>query len=1044
VTARFDPFAPFPRAVTHRLGDDREKGASRWFAIEAHRPFLDDLAAGVLDWLGDHPPEALSDTVILLPNRRAARAFTSALSKQAGGRALLLPQVRPLGDLEEDEPPFAPGELGLDLPPAIAPLMRRFEMARMIVEEFRPGLGPLRALDMADALGGFLDSCQLEEIEDLGRIATLVEGDLAEHWQESAEFLGLAVEAWPRRLAAMGLVDPAWRRAKLLRLLANAWTERPPSQTVIAAGSTGTAPAAADVLAAVAAAPRGCVVLPGLDRDLDPTVWATLGDNEQHPQNALWRLLDGRAAREDVRPWHRPDLSPAEAAGGRARQRLINEALRPPEATDDWRRLIAGLRADAFRIQSVDPIAEGLRGLSVVTVRAEEDAAAALALMMRETLETPGKTCALVTPDLALGRRVAARLERWGITADVSSGQALSRMAAGRLVDLTARFVVDPLDPHVLLGLLKHPLVRLDLGETDAAVAAAALERHVLRGPRHRDWARARRALLMAGRSRDDGRLPSERTVGRLAAAGALLDRLEALSATVRGPFAPDAPTDSAACALTGLIEALAGANAWGGPDGEAAAGVLSALIEGGAALGPVSRADFAELVHGLLTDETVRTGGANQPRLRILGAIEARLVRADRMILAGLEEGVWPNAAPTDPFLSRPMRKALDLPPPERRLGQTAQDFVQAACADEAILVHSERRGGQPAVKSRWLWRLEMLTRGADAPATPVHLERPSLLLDTARVLDRPPPGPPRYARRPAPTPPVRRRPREMPVTGVERWVRDPYAVYAQRILGLRKLDRPGASAEAMARGNAVHRAIERVVVTWPDDLPDDCADQIEAFLRDALDEAGFEDHAMARETPLARNCAVWLARWEAERRARGATLLIEQSGRMTFAAPFAPFTVTARADRIELDAQGAAVIDFKTGSTPSAKQVAQGFAPQLTLTAAILAAGGFVPGAPPTAATELLYVKITGRKTPGEMLDVGKISRNQPLTAAELAQRELARLIDGVAAFDDEARPYVSWAAPQFMGNFGGNYDHLARVWEWHVVGGEDEAPE
>jgi hypothetical protein len=129
-----------------------------------------------------------------------------------------------------------------------------------------------------------------------------------------------------------------------------------------------------------------------------------------------------------------------------------------------------------------------------------------------------------------------------------------------------------------------------------------------------------------------------------------------------------------------------------------------------------VKPAELAELVQSLLADATVRTGGATHPFLRILGAIEARLVRADRMILAGLEEGVWPGPAPTDPFLSRPMRKTLGLPPPERRLGQTAQDFVQAACADEAILVHVDRRGGQPAVKSRWLWRLEMLTRGADS----------------------------------------------------------------------------------------------------------------------------------------------------------------------------------------------------------------------------------------------------------------------------------------------------------------------------------------
>jgi len=249
---RFDPFAGT---------------GPRWRAVPAWRPFLEDLAAGVLDWLGDQTPETLTDATILLPNRRAARAFSSALGKLAGDRPVLLPQVRPLGDLEEDEPPFAPGELGLDLPTAIAPLTRRFEMARMIVEEFEPGLKPLRALEMADALGGFLDSCQLEEVSDLSRIAGLAEQDLAAHWQDSARFLGLAVEAWPRRLAALGLVDSAWRRAALLRRLAEAWDARPPQQPVIAAGSTGTVPAAADVLAAVARAPQGVVVLPGLDLD---------------------------------------------------------------------------------------------------------------------------------------------------------------------------------------------------------------------------------------------------------------------------------------------------------------------------------------------------------------------------------------------------------------------------------------------------------------------------------------------------------------------------------------------------------------------------------------------------------------------------------------------------------------------------------------------------------------------------------------------------------------------------------------------------------
>ncbi|MES2861062.1 MAG: double-strand break repair protein AddB [Pseudomonadota bacterium] len=1012
----FDPFAG---------------GAPRWFSIPAHRPFLEDLAAGVLDWLGDNPPEALSDATILLPNRRAARAFTGALSTLSGDRPVLLPQVRPLGDLEEDEPPFSPGELGLDLPPSIAPLTRRFEMARMIAEDFAPGIAPLRALELADGLGAFLDSCHIEEVADPGTVATLVEGDLAEHWQASAEFLGLAVHAWPRRLEAMGLVDASWRRTRLLRLLAERWAAHPPQGPVIAAGSTGTVKAAADVLRAVADAPFGCVVLPGLDLDLGEAAWGAI--EEQHPQSALKRLL-ARAgvAREAVRPWFRRPADPGVEARGLARQRLIHEALRPADATADWRTEISRFRAEAANAgMAADPIALGLEGLSVVSARTEEDAAATIALMMRETLEAPGRTCALVTPDLALGRRVEARLERWGIVPDSSSGATLDRMPVGVLIDLCARWMADPLKPQTILALIKHELTTL-LEASDDAVAE--LEKVAFRGPRTRDWTRIEARLTQAAAPRRNGAPPSDWTLARLAGATALAGRLQGLCEAAS--LGREARLDEAARRLTGLVEALAGVEVWAGPDGESAASTLSQLIEGGASLGAVSPGDFAELVAGLLRDQTVRTGGATHPSLRILGAIEARLVRADRMILAGLEEGVWPLGAPVDPFLSRPMRKALDLPPPERRVGQTAQDFVQGACAAEAILIHTDRRGGQPAVRSRWLWRLEMLTKGAHDPGNgrPVEINRPTAMLDAARALDAPVTGPSGLAKRPAPRPPVERRPRQLPVTGVERWVRDPYAVYARYVLNLKPMDRPGQSAEAMLRGSAIHKAVERLTLSWPDVLPDDCEDQIVTLLHEELRHHGFEDAAMAREGPLARNAARWLTGFETRRRARGIEIRVEEEVSLTFDADFAPFTVTAKADRIELSSSGAAILDFKTGAAPSAKQVKSGFAPQLTLTGAILAEAG-LKDIGPVEPEELTYVRVVGRKVAGEAA-----VRASGGEAADLSMAALAGLKARVARFDVQTTPYLSWVAPQFMGTFGGNYDHLARVWEWHVAGAEE----
>ncbi|MGA0602256.1 double-strand break repair protein AddB [Caulobacter sp. KR2-114] len=1005
----------------------------RWFTISAHRPFLEDLAAGVHAALSPLGPEALAEAVVLVPTRRAARGLAEAFLKAAGTRAVLLPQVRAIGDLDEGEPPFEPGDLALDLPAAISPWRRRFELARLVAENRhllqRDDLDAGGALELADALAVFLDGLQIEEVADPGAVGDLVQGDLALHWRRSAQFLGLALEAWPRRLAELGLVDVAARRVALLRRLAERWSERPPAEVLVAAGSTGTAPAAADLLAAVSRAPRGAVVLPGLDKSLAETAWVQV--ENQHPQGSMRRLLDRAGIdRAAVRDW---DPAAETEARGRWRRRLINEALRPADATADWLKQIEALRREG-EAAGVDPMAVGLEGLSVITARSEDEAAAAAALLMRETLETPGATCALITHDVDLARRVSARLTRWGIGADTSAGQPLAQYPVAVLASLAARVAADPGDPVSLLALVKHPLVRLGLDEATLQRRRRALERYGLRGPRPGGWEALRRRLETAGEAREDE--DAERVAARresLDDALALLPALQAPLQAVEAVFAEGpAPAALAARAVAEALERLAAGPAggagelWAGLGGEAAAGLLSAVIAESEGLPPVSAVAFAELLDSLMSRETVRPGGATHPRLKILGVLEARLIRADHLILAGLEEGVWPPAAPIDPFLSRPMRKTLGLPPPERRIGLSAHDFAQAASAPRVSLIHAERRGGAPAVASRWLWRLDTLTRGAK-----VALPRRPEVLAWARALD----APARFrpAARPRPTPPLAVRPRRMPVTGVERWIRDPYAVYAREILQLRPLDPPDAPVEALARGTAIHAAFERFSREHPDILPPEAETLFAELLGEALRAAGVPEGRMARELALAANAAPWVVAFERRRRP-GARLVIEQSGQLELDAPGGRFTLTAKADRIEARGAVADILDYKTGAAPSARQVRAGLSPQLTLTAAIIAAGGFADLGP-VEPRQLVYVRVSGGRTPGR-----EEVRAEGGEARALADAALAGLRKRIDWFDQPETGYLSWAMPQFIGRYAGDYDHLARLWEWHVIGEPD----
>ncbi|HZK98582.1 MAG TPA: double-strand break repair protein AddB [Caulobacteraceae bacterium] len=1007
----------------------------RWFSIGAHRPFLADLARGLAGTLAPLSPEAAAAALVLLPTRRACRELARAFVHVSKSGAAILPQIRALGDLEEGEGPFEPGEIAADLPPPMGPARRRFELAGLVARHFQPrgrALDAGAALDLADALAGFLDTSQIEERTNPEALDTLVEGDLARHWRISAEFLAVALEAWPERLAQLGYADPTARRVALMRRLALAWRERPPASLILAAGSTGAAPAAADLLAVTAGLPSGAVVLPGLDLSLDDAAWAEI--DEQHPQNGLRRLL-ARAGvgRAEVAAW------PGEPASsrGRWRRRIISEALRPADRTDDWLAIIGDLRAEGAAT-GIDPIAEGLAGLTVTTAANEEEEASLAALLLRETLERPDETAALVSPDQGLARRVNARLARWGIVAGSSAGQPLCAFPAGALLALVARQIADPGDPASLLAILKHPLTSLGRAFEELSAARTILERRGLRGPRPRDL-----AALLARLDESLDRGPDQQPVtedqrAAIATAKTLARDLDAALGYAAEPFrGATEKASGAARGLTRALEALARrprggtGRLWGGADGEAAAGLIAGLIADSEGLPPVTRSGFAELLAGLIEREVVRSGAAEHPRIQILGVLEARLIGATRLILAGLSEGVWPAGAPIDPFLSRPMRRELGLPPPERRIGLSAHDFAQAAAAPEVMLLTARRRAGAPAVDSRWLWRLRVLAKGAG-----VALPSREDALGWVRALDGPLAEPPPHlapATRPEPRPPLAARPREMWVTGVETWIRDPYAIYARQILRLSPLAPPDEEVDALIRGTAFHKAFQTFAELHPHTLPENPEAVFEAILVAALQAAGAHERRMARERALARNIAPWVAAFETGRRA-GARLHVEQNGEMVLPTAGGDFVLRARADRIEHRGDRADIIDFKTGTLPSAPQVKSGLAPQLTLTAAILAAGGFkdIPARP----GELLYVRVSGGRVPGLVERRGERGGE----SAALAAAALAGLADYIALFDKKTTPYRSWAIPQFMGLYGGDYDHLARVWEWAVIGETD----
>ncbi|MBV8535800.1 MAG: double-strand break repair protein AddB [Alphaproteobacteria bacterium] len=983
---------------------------ARVFNIPTGVAFLDALAEGILSRDGDSPL-ALSRVTVLLPTRRACRALRDAFLRRTEGRPTLLPRLRPVGDVDDDELAIAGDEGGLDLAPSIPPLRRLLVLARAILalERAAGERTPPQAVDLAAELARLLDQVQTERL-GFARLEKLVPEEHAEHWRRTIKFLEILTENWPKILETEGGLDPTERRNLVLTALARHWMAHPPAGPVYAAGSTGSIPAVADLLAVIAQLPRGAVILPGLDGDLDAESWDAL--DETHPQYGLRQLLARLGVtREAVETWSH-GMAPAHAT---ARRHLLSAALRPAATTAAWRELA--------------PVpAEAVAGLKRIDCAHPQHEAQVIALLLRQALETPGRTAALITPDRALARRVCAEIGRFGVSVDDSAGRPLAATPPMIYLRLIAEAICDGAAPAPLLAVLKHPLAAGGLVPVDFRTRARRFETAVLHGPRPSSGFASLIAQLAASRAAD--LVPWLSGLAQLAARFAecaagttpVLDLLQAHIAVAEAWAATD--TEAGAVRV------------WAGEAGEAAASFVAELAEAARDFPPIHGTAYPAFFDACAAGRVVRPAWGGHPRLHILGPLEARLIGVDLAILGGLNEGTWPPEATSDPWMSRPMRSAFGLPAPERRVGLSAHDFAQACGAPTVVLTRAARVEGTPTVPSRWLQRLDAVLQQAGLRE---HLAWTDPLAWRAwldQTPPREPPGPP------APRPPVKARPRQLSVTQIERWRRDPYAIYARHVLRLKKLQPIDADPSAADRGIVIHEALAKFVREYPKTLPPGALDRLLEIGKDCFGPLLARPGIWAFWWPRFHAVATWFLAHEEEWRGTAAVLATEADGRLTLNTSGSDFVLVARADRIDRGTDGAlALIDYKTGRAPSLTEVVDGFAPQLPLEAAIAMAGGF-SGVPAAAVARLRYWRLSGGAEPGEEIPLDGVElprRGGPVPdPASLAAQAVAGVRALVERFDDPATPYHARPWPD-QGLRYNDYSHLARTKEWSAT--EDE---
>ena len=977
------------------------------FSIAPHAPFLPTLVDRVLDgtllrgWRRDDA-FWLADVTIILPTRRSRLALAAEFAKKLGG-AVLLPDIRTFGGEHAEEEPFLPP---YDMPPsapAASPLERRLALShlvRLFAEKAGSFATPPSASEvfwLADSLGTVFDDLTIEGVP-ASALRELVPDELAGNWQQIVQFLEVALTYWPAELRERGKTDAAEARNERLARQAEAAIHLYDDRPVIAAGSTGSIPATANLLAAIADLPRGALVLPGLDTSFSPEQHDAMlkGEVSQgHPQFVLMKLLRHLgAAVSEVN----------ELAHAHPRTTLVRAALAPAAETPDW----------AEKRKAID-VAAAIEGIGILAAPNADTEARAIALAARASL-AEGRTVGIIARDQTLARRISVELKRYGVNVDDAAGTPLYQSAAGRLARQILAVAANNFAAVDTVALLRNAAITLGRERKEVWKCADDLDWHLRR---ERPKEAGLPGLLGLGKS--------ETLLELLTALGAALAPITALVAK------PSLVAADLAAALVASIDSLVGETDLPGM------AEFRRWADEVASLGPSGTPFPPQFLDSVLKALLAGVTAAGRPTERddiaIWGELEARLQSPDLMILAGVNEDIWPPVADPGPWLSRGMRLAIGLEPPERRQGQAAHDFAMAVGNARVLIAYARRIGTSPALPSALLQRLDAFI-GEDAAQA--LRQQGARWLAEAQAIDYA--GIPKPAPRPAPNPEAGARPRRLSITEIEPLMRSPYDIYAKHVLRLRKLEPLGTEPSARERGTMIHNVFEQAVAAQLDLESRDALPQMMDMAQQAF--AGLDAIKERREIWLKRfeRAALQFLAYERGRDDQIAKRHAERKAEWHFPS-LDGFVLVGKADRIDVKRDGTLeIIDFKTGGVPSPGDMRSFDAPQLLLEAAMANAGTFAEIGP-RQTSELTYIKI-GLGPAAFQVTPFRLPKGMVLMdAVDEIVRRLQRHVDAFLLTQTPMIPRVRPRLETGRKSFPGDYDHLARTDEWTLTAGVDD---
>ena len=971
-------------------------------------------------------PELLGRLKILTSNKRLAKRIEEILYLNG---FIILPKVVQLDELSDffyrSSVKNIEEEKGQSRFQVISDLERLLLLERLIKEAHQKKFSKMTKVDFFDLaknLGSLIDEFNINSvnIKDLEKI---VEEDLPQHLQLNLIFMRQVVARYQKTLKQIKFIDKSSKQILDVNNLINHWEREPYSLPLLIAGSTGSQKSTAMLMYAISKLPQGLVILPGLDTNLTDRSWKNL--TPDHPQYGFFSLaktwgLARYGHNEIIKApcWHKMSATDHETYNKSIRSHFFSLLMRPAPVTDEW-------RTEGESI--LDNLNLALDDISLIEAENSRLEAAAISVSIKEAINE-GLTVALVSPAKQIARRVTAELKRWHITPINSLGISLAETELGLFLRQGALVINSGFNFNYVVALIKNRLcggqyalhnaniVKLQQAPQWPTMSFLDLADHIWLTDQDEEFLHWYNWLSKV--------FKDSIAALEINFLSNIVDAHKKFSQCLINGYYPkydelELPDDHKLCCETDIdYEVLS---------------VLNQLSDTSKETGKFEFWAYNKILESLLSEANYTPLPKSENcSVFIWGTLESRTQHADVVILAGLNEGIWPSHYKEGNWLNRSMRAVIGIDLLERKIGLSAHDFQQAAMAKKLILSRSLRQDNIPSVSSRWLLRLENLLFGLGASGTKYLADirsRGDVFLQLARELyssdlltNSLPLEVTRRALRPAPIPPLTTRPNKLSVTEIDTLIRNPYSVYAKRILNLRKILNVQHTSDPRNKGNLVHTTMENFIGEHINELPnlnEACAVLKEKFnliLDNALIPIAIKSVWKAQFSMRTTNIILC----ELQRRLVGKPIALEVYGKYIINFDTGDsFFITAKADRVDKSPDGFIVYDYKTGQV--SRRDLERNSPQLDIEALMVKSGSFV-GIPD-----------------GKVLGLGLVglgaSQQQYLKDVKIEDldRWQSGLVKLIKQMKFELSAFPARLFRDKKGYSSDDYEHLSRYGEW-----------